>query len=146
MLGIDHPHGRFGRYDDAVSGEWKRLESHLHTVFLPRRHADGVHRPESQQRSVHQRRTGSIRRKVSDRARARLIRSVSRRLERLEARAVVASKKWSFSARILLVHPEKGLTGALLLETGKPTMHVDPTPEEVEEVRADLERRRVDRK
>ncbi|MGA2713358.1 MAG: hypothetical protein ABSG41_09635 [Bryobacteraceae bacterium] len=75
-----------------------------------------------------------------------MIRSVSRRLERLEARAVVASKKWSFSARILLVHPEKGLTGALLLETGKPTMHVDPTPEEVEEVRADLERRRVDRK
>jgi uncharacterized hydantoinase/oxoprolinase family protein len=62
-----------------------------------------------------------------------------------EARAAVASKKWSFSARILLVHPEKGCTGVVLLETGKPTMHVDPTPEEVEEVRADLERRRAAR-
>jgi hypothetical protein len=75
-----------------------------------------------------------------------LTRNVASRLERLEARAAVASKKWSHSVRILLVHPQKGLTGVVLLETGKPTMHVDPTPEEVEEVRADLEQRRAGRK
>jgi len=32
---------------------------------------------------------------------------VTRRLERLEARAAAANKDRSFSARILLVHPEK---------------------------------------
>jgi hypothetical protein len=48
--------------------------------------------------------------------------------------------------RILLVHPEKGCTGVLLLETGKPNMKVDPTAENVEWVRADLERHRAGRK
>jgi hypothetical protein len=41
------------------------------------------------------------------------------------------------------VHPEEGLTGVLVLETGKPTIHIDPTPEEVERVRASLEQRRA---
>jgi hypothetical protein len=71
-----------------------------------------------------------------------LIRSVSRRLERLETRAAASAPKWC-SFRILLVHPEKGLTGVLVLESGKPTTRVPGTPEEVEEVRADLERRRA---
>ena len=47
--------------------------------------------------------------------------------------------------RILLVHPEKGLTGVLVFETGKPTTKESGTPEEVERVRADLERRRAAR-
>jgi hypothetical protein len=41
-------------------------------------------------------------------------------------------KVWSHSTRILLVHPQKGCTGVLVLETGKPTAHIDPTPEDVE--------------
>ena len=73
-------------------------------------------------------------------------RTVSRRLERLEARAAAATATWSFSCRIPLVHPEKGCTGALVLESGKPTTRVPPTPEEKEKVRADLERRRAARK
>jgi hypothetical protein len=40
--------------------------------------------------------------------------------------------------RILLVHPEDGLTGVLLIETDKPTMHVPAIPEQVDRVRADL--------
>jgi hypothetical protein len=70
---------------------------------------------------------------------------VSRRLERLEARAAAANPDRSFSVRIRLVHPEKGCTGVLLLESGKPTTQVPPTPEDVEEVRADLERHRAAR-
>src|SRR5580700_4213227 len=54
--------------------------------------------------------------------RARVIRNVSRRLERLEARAAVASARKSFSFRIHLVDQEKGLTGVLVLESDKPTM------------------------
>ena len=72
-----------------------------------------------------------------------MVRNVSRRLERPEERAAIASKVWSHSTRILLVHPQKGCTGVLVLETGKPTMHLDPTPEDVEWVRADLEQRRI---
>ena len=75
-----------------------------------------------------------------------MIRNVTRRLERLEERAAIASKVWSHSVRILLVDPIKGCTGVIVMETGKPDMHVDPTPEEVERVRADLERRRAGRK
>jgi hypothetical protein len=41
------------------------------------------------------------------------------------------------------VHPEKGLTGVLLIKSDKPTTSVPATPEEVESVRADLERRRA---
>jgi len=61
-----------------------------------------------------------------------LIRNVSRRLERLEARAAFASKDRSISFRIHLVDPEKGLTGVLVLESDKPTTHVSPTPEDEE--------------
>jgi hypothetical protein len=39
--------------------------------------------------------------------------------------------------------PVKGLTGVLVFESGKLTTNVSPTPEEVEEVRADLERHRA---
>jgi hypothetical protein len=58
-------------------------------------------------------------------------RTVSRRLERLEARAAAIAPK-SFSCRIHFVDPEKGLTGILVLESDKPTMHVLPTPEDEE--------------
>jgi hypothetical protein len=71
-------------------------------------------------------------------------RTVSRRLERLEARAMAATR-CPIAFRILLVHPKKGLTGVLLIESDKPTTHVPATPEEVERVRADLERRRAAR-
>jgi hypothetical protein len=73
-----------------------------------------------------------------------VIRSVTRRLERLEVRAALASKDRSISFRIHLV-PEKGLTDVLLIESDKPTTSVPATPEEVERVRADLERRRAAR-
>ena len=73
-----------------------------------------------------------------------LIRNVSRRLERLEDRAA-ASARNSICFRIHFVDPEKGLTRILVLESGKPSIHVEPTPEEVERVRADLERRRAAR-
>lgn len=74
-----------------------------------------------------------------------MIRGVSRRLERLESRAALASKDRSISFRIHLVDPEKGLTGVLVLESDKPTTHVPPTPEEIERVRAELEQRRAAR-
>jgi len=67
-----------------------------------------------------------------------LTHNVSRRLERLEARVAVASARKPICWRIHLVDPEKGLTGILVLESDKPTIRVDPTPEEVEKVRADL--------
>jgi hypothetical protein len=72
-----------------------------------------------------------------------LNRQISRRLVSLETRAARFTKNLSFSARILLVHPEAGLTGVLLIEDDQPTRHVDATPEEFEKVRADLDRRRV---
>jgi hypothetical protein len=74
-----------------------------------------------------------------------MTRSMTRRLGLLETRVAVASRSTFFSARILLVHPENGLTGVLLLETDKPTTRVPATPVEVEKVRADLERRRAAR-
>jgi hypothetical protein len=75
-----------------------------------------------------------------------VMRKVSRRLERLEERAAAVTARNSFSVRILLVHPEEGLTGVLLLQSGESTIEVPATPEEVESVRADLERRRAGRK
>jgi hypothetical protein len=71
-------------------------------------------------------------------------RTVARRLERLEERAA-ASAREPFCCRILLVHPEMGLTGVLLIESDKPTTSVPATQEEVERVRADLDRRRATR-
>jgi hypothetical protein len=44
------------------------------------------------------------------------------------------------------VDPEEGLTSVLVLESGKPDREEAPTPEEIEEVRADLERHRAGRK
>ena len=60
-----------------------------------------------------------------------MIRNLFRRLERLETRAAASAPK-SFSCRIHLVDPEKGLTGVLVLESDKPTMRVPPTPEDEE--------------
>jgi hypothetical protein len=68
-----------------------------------------------------------------------LTRNVSRRLERPEDRAA-ANARNSICFRIHFVGPEKGLTGILVLESGKPGIHVEPTLQEVERVRADLER------
>lgn len=73
-----------------------------------------------------------------------MARNVFRRLERLEARAM-ATTLGPIDFRILLVNPEEGLTGVLVLEADKPTTKVPPTPEEVERVRVDLERRRAAR-
>jgi hypothetical protein len=73
-----------------------------------------------------------------------MVRNVFRRLDRLEARAI-ASEPGTIEIRVLLVHPEKGATGVLVFATGIPTTRVPPTPEEVERVRADLERRRAAR-
>jgi hypothetical protein len=73
-------------------------------------------------------------------------RTVSRRLNRLEERAAVASRKWSHSVRFLLVNPQKGCTGVLVIETGKPHRKELPTPAEIESVRADIERHRAGRK
>ena len=74
------------------------------------------------------------------------MRNVSRRLERLEARAAAARQDRSRLVRIHFVDPEKGLVSVLVMESGKPTIERDPTPDEVERVRADLERRRAGRK
>ena len=73
------------------------------------------------------------------------MRTVARRLERLEQRAALATKAWIHTVRILMVHPQNGCTGAMVMETGKPTTRVEPTPEEIEHVRADLEKRRAGR-
>lgn len=72
-----------------------------------------------------------------------MIRTVARRLTRLEERAAVTSKQWIHTVRVLLVNPEKGCTGVMVVETGKPITRVDPTPEEVARVRADLDKRRA---
>jgi hypothetical protein len=56
-----------------------------------------------------------------------------------------ASAREPLCCRICLVHQEKGLTGVLLIESEKPTTSVPATPEEMERVRADLERRRAAR-
>ena len=73
-----------------------------------------------------------------------MVRNALRRIERLEAR-VAATTPGTIEIRVLLVHPEEGLTGVLVFETGKPTTEVLPTPEELERVRADLEGRRAAR-
>jgi hypothetical protein len=71
------------------------------------------------------------------------MRNVFRRLERLETRSARVRRNESFSARILLVNAEQGLTGVLLIESGKPTTSVPATREEEESVRASMERRRT---
>jgi hypothetical protein len=69
-----------------------------------------------------------------------MVHNVFRRIQLLEAR-VAASTPGTIEIRVLLVHPEKGVTGVLVFATGKPTTKVSPTPEEAERVRADLKRR-----
>jgi hypothetical protein len=72
-------------------------------------------------------------------------RGVTHRLERLEARVAAANVDRSILIRVILVSPEEGATGVIVFETGKPDAFVPPTPEEVERVRADLDRRRAAR-
>jgi hypothetical protein len=45
------------------------------------------------------------------------VRNIARRLERLERRVLAASE--SFAVTIQFVHPEKGVTRTLLVESGK---------------------------
>jgi hypothetical protein len=66
---------------------------------------------------------------------------LSRRLERLETRFTPPSCM-PIVFRVLLVHPENGVTEVLVIEGDKPTLVIPPTPAEAEKVRADLERRR----
>jgi hypothetical protein len=73
-----------------------------------------------------------------------VVRNVFRRIQRLEARAA-ANAPGTIEIRVLLVHPENGVTGVLVFATDKPTIKVPPTPEEVERVRAELEQRRAAR-
>jgi hypothetical protein len=72
-------------------------------------------------------------------------RCIPRRLERLELRFTAANRREPIVFRVLLVHPEHGLTGVLVIEGDKPMMRVAGTAEEIEKVRADLERRRAAR-
>jgi hypothetical protein len=58
--------------------------------------------------------------------------TVARRLERLEERAAAASARKSFSCRIHFVHPEKGLTSVLVIDSDKPAITVPPTPQDEE--------------
>ena len=71
-----------------------------------------------------------------------MTRNIGRRIGLLETSIARASRNTFFSARILLVNPQDGLTGVLLIETDKPTTRVPATPEEVASVRERLERRR----
>lgn len=71
-----------------------------------------------------------------------MTRNVCRRLERLETRIAVTERR-PFSIRILLVHPQDGLTGVLLLEGDQPIVRVPPMPEEVQRVHTDMERRQA---
>jgi hypothetical protein len=73
-----------------------------------------------------------------------MMRNVFRRLERLESRAIVTTPG-TVKIRVHLVHPEEGLTNIIVFATGKPTIRLPPTPEEIERVRADLEQRRAAR-
>ena len=73
-----------------------------------------------------------------------VVRNVFRRIQRLEAR-VIASTPGTIEIRVVLVDPKAGATGVLVFATGKPTTKVPPTTEEMERVRADLERRRAAR-
>ena len=72
-----------------------------------------------------------------------MVRNMFRRLERLETR-VRAAAGGTIEIRILLVHPEKGLTGALVLGANGTTKEPG-TPEEKERIRAELEQRRAAR-
>ena len=68
-----------------------------------------------------------------------MIRTVSRRLSRLEERAALEKTDRSVSIRIRLVHPEEGCTGVLLFEPGQQVLEVSQTPEDIEEIGANVE-------
>jgi hypothetical protein len=72
------------------------------------------------------------------------MKTIHGRLAKLEDRYTVRTIP-SLIIRVCLVHPENGATGVLVIDGDKPIQHVPPTPEEVEKVRADLERRRAAR-
>ena len=72
-----------------------------------------------------------------------MVRNVFRRLERLETRAM-ATTPGPIDFRILLVHPVQGLTGVLVFDSHG-SRKEPGTPEEIERVSADLERRRAAR-
>ena len=63
------------------------------------------------------------------------------RLERLELRNAPPQGIQPILIRVLLVDPEKGLTGVLLLDGAKPTTSVPATAEEEASVSEDLARR-----
>jgi hypothetical protein len=64
-----------------------------------------------------------------------MVHNVFRRIQRLEARVAAATPD-TIQIRVLLVHPEKGLTSVLVFGADKPMIEVPPTPEEIERVRA----------
>ena len=71
-----------------------------------------------------------------------MVRNVFRRIQRLEARVVAATVD-PIVIRVLLVHPEKGLTGVIVFDSD--SRRESGTPEERERVRAELEQRRTAR-
>jgi len=68
-------------------------------------------------------------------------RAVSRRIERLEARAELTTRP-QISHRILFVDPVEGLKSVLVLDSNG-SREEPGTPEEKERVRADLEARQA---
>lgn len=68
--------------------------------------------------------------------------NTARRLCRLESRLVTNGPR-HFSVRILLVNPELGLTGVMVIDDDNPITRDAGTPEEIERVRANLDRRRA---
>ena len=74
-----------------------------------------------------------------------MTRGLCRRLGRLETRLAAEEAREPIKFRVLLVNPERGLAGVLVIEGDNPLIKEAGTPEEVEKVRADLERRRANR-
>jgi hypothetical protein len=62
-------------------------------------------------------------------------------VDRLELRTTAARGVQSIPIRVLLVHPERGLTEVLLLDGANPTTSVPATEEEEASVRGSLDRR-----
>ncbi len=69
-----------------------------------------------------------------------------RPLERLKLRNAPARGITPIPIRVLLVDPERALTGVLLLDGANPTTSVPAMAEEEASVREDLERRAAARK
>ena len=71
-----------------------------------------------------------------------MTRNVFRRIQQLETRAFAATSIKPFSMRIILVDPEEGATGVLVLGSDSST-EVPPTQEEKESVWASLQKRKA---